>query len=165
MKRLYAPWRKKYVEKVHDMKQEKKPECPFCSQPQDMDDARYFILDRGKHNYVIMNAYPYNAGHLLVIPYEHQANLEELSDGARQELMTLTNKCVIKLKGVLGAHGINIGINLGKAAGAGIPEHLHQHVLPRWLGDTNFLPLIAETKQVSVDLPELYAKLKAAWSA
>lgn len=162
MKKLYAPWRKSYVEKVNDLNNSQEV-CPFCEQGSSNEDERYFILERGRYNFVMMNLYPYNAGHLLIIPYAHEASLEDLKEEARTELMALTTQSVVKLKKILGAHGINIGLNLGKASGAGIPAHLHQHVLPRWLGDTNFLPLIAETKQISVDLADIYKTLKAGW--
>lgn len=108
----------------------------------------------------MMNRYPYNAGHLLILPLKHTAALSDLTPAARAQLMELTHHCTEILKKVLDAHGVNIGMNLGKAAGAGLPSHLHMHVLPRWRGDTNFLPLLADVKPVSADLQQLFNKLK-----
>jgi ATP adenylyltransferase len=160
MERIYCPWRKEYVHKVYDNRDKRVEEqCVFCSHQKD-DDEKHFILKRGKHNFVLLNLYPYNTGHLLIIPYEHTADLNELSQEARAELMELTNQATHIIKNELGAHGVNIGLNLGKASGAGIPDHLHLHVLPRWFGDTNFLPTLANTKQVSTDLREMYQTLK-----
>lgn len=164
MDHLYAPWRKKYVQKIQgDMNTDNKV-CVFCDQLSKKDDETYFVLGRYTHHAILMNLYPYNAGHLLIIPFAHVQSLEELSDDSRTELISLANESICILKKVLNAQGINIGLNLGKAAGAGIPEHLHLHVLPRWVGDTNFLPLLADTKQISVDLHEMYKRLQPAFS-
>lgn len=162
MKRLYAPWRDKYVtNEVHGKKVNKdKNECIFCTHISDNNDEAHYILKRGKHNYIMMNLYPYNAGHLLIVPYAHQADLNELSSDARQELIEFSSDCSVILKKALQAEGINIGLNLGKASGAGMPSHLHMHVLPRWVGDTNFMPVLAETKQISSDLNRIYKQLQ-----
>lgn len=161
MKKLYAPWRNAYSTKITEAKDTmtSQKDCVFCQQFKENNDAQYFILGRFDHSVVIMNLYPYNAGHLLLLPQEHLADLEELSLEAQYELIELTTHCVTILKKALGAQGINVGLNLGKAAGAGIPSHLHTHILPRWRGDTNFLPLLAQTKQISTDLHEIYSKL------
>lgn len=163
MDHLYAPWRKKYVQKIQDSMNTENKICVFCNQLACDDDATYFILGRYTHHAIIMNLYPYNAGHLLIVPFAHVQSLEELSTEARTELIALANESICILKKELNAHGINMGLNLGKAAGAGIPEHLHMHILPRWVGDTNFLPLLAETKQISIDLHEIYKKLQPAF--
>jgi ATP adenylyltransferase len=167
MKRLYAPWRTKYTKNVAHAKKENitKEECVFCSQlAQDLDEEN-FIIRRFEYHAIVMNRYPYNEGHLLIITNAHKNNLEDLSSEERIQLMELINICTKVVKDELKADGINIGINLGKAAGAGIPSHLHVHILPRWQGDTNFLPLLADTKQVSVDLLEVYEKLKKAFQS
>jgi ATP adenylyltransferase len=109
---------------------------------------------------VMLNRFPYNAGHLLILPYAHKAGLNELSKEDRQELTELTNASIEIVKRELTCDGVNIGANLGKAAGAGIPSHLHMHILPRFLGDTNFLPTLADTKQISFDLGKIYTRLK-----
>jgi ATP adenylyltransferase len=162
MKRLYAPWRGKYTTKVVNEIPEKisEKDCIFCKQLKENNDDNYFILHRFKHMVVMLNFYPYNAGHIMILPLQHVPDLNDLSVEARAELMELTNHAVEIVKRELNAHGVNVGINLGKAAGAGLPSHLHVHVLPRWRGDANFLPLLAGTKPISVDLHEMYAKLK-----
>lgn len=162
MKKLYAPWRADYTtgsaHKNHE--NQVQDECVFCKQIQSGENEKHFILKRFDHHMVILNLYPYNAGHLLIISLEHQATLSELSAESRTELIELSTLCVEIVKEALGAHGINVGLNLGKAAGAGIPSHIHTHVLPRFLGDTNFMPTLAETKVISFDLHAIYQKLK-----
>ncbi|MEX0940350.1 MAG: HIT domain-containing protein [Candidatus Babeliales bacterium] len=167
MEILYAPWRNKYVHKVLRGKSEDtlKEDCVFCTQLATNNDEKHFIFKRFKHHAIMLNLYPYNAGHLLIVSLEHKNCLKDISKQARAELIELTHESIIILQNVLEAQGINVGLNLGKAGGAGIPSHLHQHVLPRWLGDTNFLPLLAQTKQISVDLQELYKKLKPHFEA
>ncbi|HRN78470.1 MAG TPA: HIT domain-containing protein [Candidatus Dependentiae bacterium] len=162
MNHLYAPWRSEYSASVAHAKLETTTEkdCVFCNHLQDNADEKHFILKRFKHTFVLLNRYPYNAGHLLILPYQHIATLPELSLEARTELMEVAAHCYTIVKQVLSADGVNMGINFGKAAGAGIPAHLHQHVLPRWFGDTNFLPTLSDTKQISFDLNEVYKKLK-----
>lgn len=166
MKHLYAPWRSPYARGA-DKNSEDDPAqaCPFCVQIKAGDDTKYAILKRGTTAYVCLNKYPYNAGHLLVIPYEHQAFIEDITSHVRAELMELIAHSTRIVKQMLGCEGVNIGINVGKAAGAGIPAHLHAHVLPRWHGDTNFLPVLCETKVISLDLRELYDELKPAFDA
>ncbi len=162
MKKIYAPWRNNYTTKTAHKSTEDatEKECIFCEQFEQKNDADHLILRRFKYHVVMMNRYPYNAGHLLILPLKHKASLSDLTSAARAELMELTHHCTEILKKALDAHGINIGMNLGKAAGAGLPTHLHMHVLPRWRGDTNFLPLLAEVKPVSVDLKQLFKRLK-----
>ncbi len=163
---LYAPWRDTYVT---DTKKEKKPsenDCVFCEKLATPDcDEQNFILKKTKHAFVILNLYPYNGGHLLILPQQHIANLEDLSQEVRAELMELVSASVVILKNTLKAEGINSGLNLGRAAGAGIPSHLHFHVLPRWFGDTSFISTIGNTKNVSVDLQRVYNDLKPAFQA
>ena len=158
---LYAPWREEYALKADGNQITPKEECVFCIQLAQDKDEEFFILGRYTYHCIMLNRYPYNSGHLLILPFEHIANLEELSLKSQQELMHLMNACTKLVKSELKAQGVNIGINLGKAAGAGIPGHLHAHVLPRWQGDTNFLPTLAQVKQVSTDLNKLYTRLRA----
>lgn len=162
MKLLYCPWRSEYTTDVAHTKNENatQDECVFCIQFGQKKDPQYFILRRFGHHAVMLNLYPYNAGHLLILPLNHVANLYELSKEARIEMTELIMHSTRILKHSLDAHGFNIGLNLGKAAGAGIPSHLHYHVLPRYVGDTNFLPTLAHTKQIAFDLNEFYKKLK-----
>jgi|ERR1700733_11456029 ATP adenylyltransferase len=159
---LYAPWRSNYSQSTDKSKDENtsEQECIFCQQLQENNDTKNFILKRYKHCFVVLNKYPYNAGHLLVVPYAHAKSLADLDAAARTELMDIITATTALLQKELRAQGINIGLNLGKASGAGIPSHLHFHVLPRWIGDTNFLPALADTKVVSLDLVDLFNKLK-----
>jgi ATP adenylyltransferase len=161
MKKLYAPWRSSYTTDTTRGKHDESTaeDCAFCIKFRTQDDSKSHILARFKHHAVLLNLYPYNAGHLLIIPYEHVKNLDDLSPESRVELMELVTRSVNIVKETLNAEGVNVGLNLGKAAGAGIPSHLHWHVLPRWNGDTNFLPLLADTKAVSYDLEVMYKKL------
>lgn len=159
MKTLYAPWREDYTT-TSARNTDEKESCVFCEQIKDQNDSKHFIVARFKHCYVVLNKYPYNGGHLLVLPFEHTAKLSNLSQDVRTELMEVINHCSVTLEKELNAQGINVGLNQGKAAGAGLPSHLHFHVLPRWLGDTNFLPTLAKTKIVSVSLEDLFNKLK-----
>lgn len=162
MKLLYAPWRNKYVDTIEKGKMENssKEDCVFCAIIKDHDDKKHFVFRRFTHHVIMLNTYPYNAGHLLIVSLEHVKDLKDVSPEARHELIDLTNESIKILTSAMKAEGINVGINLGKTAGAGIPSHFHQHILPRWPGDTNFLPLLAETKQISVDLIAIYKMLK-----
>ncbi|HEX2978471.1 MAG TPA: HIT domain-containing protein [Candidatus Babeliales bacterium] len=160
MEKLYSPWRNSYVRGVHGEKKDgNENDCPFCAQYAAHNDAYYGILLRAKHHFVMMNAYPYSGGHLLITSNEHTPGIEEFSKESRAELMELASFASAVLKKELNAQGVNLGANLGKAAGAGIPAHFHFHVLPRWIGDTNFFPLIGETKQVGTDLKKIYEQL------
>jgi ATP adenylyltransferase len=166
MERLYAPWRSDYTS---DTVRSKDPnattdECIFCEIAADTNDEKNFVLHRGKYNFALLNRYPYNAGHLMVIPYAHTSDVDLLAQEERAEMMEMLAHASTVLKQALKAEAINYGANQGKAAGAGIPSHLHFHVLPRWNGDTNFLPLLSDTKQISFDLNEIYKKLKNAYS-
>src|SRR3972149_5593610 len=136
MKYLWAPWRIGYVRGV-------KPEgCFLCQNPARQKDAETYILYRGKHNFIVMNSFPYNPGHLLVAPYRHIGNLEELTPVERGEHFELITRAVVALKKALNPGGFNFGANLGCVAGAGVEDHFHSHVVPRWNGDTNFVPVL-----------------------
>jgi ATP adenylyltransferase len=162
MKDLYAPWRSPYSASLDKSKKQKtKPnECVFCFEKNTKEDEQNFILKRYKHCYAILNKYPYNAGHIMVIPFAHVKDLQSLEQAARHEIMDAVNSCIEIVQKVLKCEGINVGLNLGRASGAGIPNHLHMHILPRWEGDTNFLPTLANTKVISFDLKEIYEALK-----
>jgi ATP adenylyltransferase len=165
MKHLYAPWRGSYV---RDSEREVDPDdishCIFCRQFEQSCDSDNFIIRRFEHVAVILNIYPYNSGHILVVPYAHVPALPDLTPEARWELMQVISDSTQILHGALNNDGANVGINLGgKAAGGSVPGHLHVHVLPRWLGDTNFLPTLADTKQISANLHEVYQQLREAF--
>ena len=154
MERLWAPWRLEYItaEKVEG--------CIFCVFPGEGNDRENRILHRGKRAFVIMNAFPYSNGHLLIAPYRHIADLAELTDEESLEIMQLTQMSIRALAEALGPDGTNIGINQGTAAGAGIADHIHVHVVPRWNGDTNFMPVFADVKVIPEALEATYDKLK-----
>jgi ATP adenylyltransferase len=163
MNYLYAPWRGSYITKKANKDIEETNttnSCVFCVKLAENNDTQNFILKRFKHNAIILNLFPYNAGHLMVIPLEHKKRPMDLDLQARQEFMELTANSITILEEDLKAEGINVGLNLGSPAGAGIPTHLHMHIIPRWPGDTNFMPIIAQTKPISLDLNLVYQDLK-----
>ena len=162
MEHLYCPWRENYTISVAHTNDKNKNEsdCIFCTIFKSDEDEKNLVLRRFKYNVVIFNRFPYNAGHLLILPKSHQACLLDLEKEARYELTDLIAYSVEILKSTLNCDGTNVGLNLGKAAGAGIPSHLHMHVLPRFTGDTNFLPTLGDTKAISFDLHQLYNQLK-----
>ncbi len=153
MKRIWAPWRVEYI------RMEKPKGCILCGKPKESNDEANYILYRGKHNYVMLNLYPYNPGHLMVAPYRHLATPEYLTAAERNEHFAIVARSVKVLKSVFKSDGLNIGMNVGKVAGAGIDDHFHTHIVPRWAGDTNFMPILADTKVVSEGLAETYKKL------
>ncbi len=164
MKPLFAPWRSRYSDTHTGTKKADCPasECPFCLQLAGSADQQAFILRRFTYNAVFLNLFPYNAGHLLIIPYEHRPRLSDFSSEIVTETILIARSTSRLLTDVLKAEGVNIGINIGQVSGAGIPSHLHMHVLPRWANDTNFLPVFGETKQISYDLTDIYKKLHPA---
>lgn len=154
MDHLWTPWRYQYI------KDEKRlTECPFCTVVQEAQDEKNFILYRAHHNFVILNIFPYTGGHLMVIPYQHIAELVALDKEVSDELMDLTKLCNQILQQEYHPHGCNLGMNLGRAAGAGVAAHLHMHILPRWMGDVNFITTVAETRTVPEDLITTYRRL------
>ncbi len=154
MEQIWAPWRIKYI-------QMEKPEgCILCEKPEENNDSLNYILYRGDKNFVIMNSYPYNAGHLMIVPYRHIANLEELTDEELHEHFEIVVRSTKILRQIFEPDGFNVGINMGKVAGAGIDEHVHTHIVPRWQGDTSFMPVLSNTKVINEALAETYKKLK-----
>lgn len=158
MKILHAPWRLLFLPFIKRDKRDQ-PDCVFCSQFESQKDAENFIIKRFKHCYVALNLYPYNVGHLLILPINHVGEFDELGKDVRTEMNEVVAHSISIIKKDLKPEGFNIGINTGTAGGGAIPGHLHIHVLPRWVADTNFLPLLADTKVLSVDLPTLYKKM------
>ncbi len=151
---LTAPWREPYVRNVFKMKG-----CIFCQALKMKEDKKAFILYRGKHNFIILNKYPYTPGHLMIAPYRHLARLEASAKEATHEMMDLLQMSLACLRRLYHPHGFNTGMNLGQCAGAGVANHYHLHVIPRWSGDANFMPLIAQTKVVIEDLETTYNRL------
>jgi ATP adenylyltransferase len=154
MEQIWAPWRIKYI-------QMEKPEgCILCQKPVENKDVENYVLYRGQKNFVILNSYPYNPGHLMVAPYRHVASLEELTKEELHEHFEMVSLSVRVLRRVFKPGGFNIGINAGRVAGAGIDDHIHTHIVPRWPGDTNFMPVVADVRVVPEALAETYEKLK-----
>lgn len=153
--RLWAPWRKAYLTKSPARR------CIFCAARRSEDDRRHLVVARGAHAFALLNLYPYNNGHLLLAPSRHVGALQALRPSEWAELHTLLRLLMKRLQRCLRPHGFNIGLNLGRAAGAGIPGHLHLHVVPRWTGDTNFMPILGRTKVISQSLDELFRCLAA----
>lgn len=154
MEHLWAPWRMQYI------RVEKPRECFLCEEPTEENDEHNYILYRGKWNFVVMNNFPYNPGHLLVAPYRHEGNLDKLQKRELHEHADLVSKCITVLKKTFHPAGFNVGINIGNIAGAGVADHIHTHVVPRWQGDTNFMPVIGEARVIPEAVMETYRKLK-----
>jgi len=155
---LWTPWRYQYVTTSGDP-----GECVFCVAGRSTDDHAHLVVHRGAHNFVILNRFPYTSGHVMVVPYAHVANLDDLPGETSAEIMALSRECVRHLREIYHPEGLNLGMNLGKCAGAGIAGHLHMHVLPRWTGDTNFMTVTAETRVLPEILEATWERLKAAF--
>lgn len=156
MEKLWAPWRTGYI-----LSGPKRGECLFCAKLAQQDDRKNYILERGKHSFALLNLYPYNNGHVMVAPVNHKGNLEDLDVEELISLAQMLCRWVVILKKAIHPQGFNIGMNLGLIAGAGVADHLHYHIVPRWSGDTNFMPVVAGTKVISQSLDECYEILVA----
>jgi ATP adenylyltransferase len=160
MDHLWSPWRYRYVSQaVPD------EECLFCRIAASKDDKSNYVLLRGEHNYVLLNRYPYSSGHLMIAPYAHVATLEEAQPDTLAEMMKLAQRAEAALRAIYHPGGVNVGINIGKAAGAGVAGHIHMHVLPRWIGDVNFLTAVGETRVLPEDLESSWEKLRPRMNA
>jgi len=159
--RIWAPWRLAYVK---DASKDIEEECIFCAKPAAADDEANLIVHRGQHCFVILNLFPYTNGHLMVAPYEHTGRIQELPAATVAETMALAQRAMDGLERVYDPQGYNVGFNQGRAAGAGVEHHIHLHVVPRWGGDTNFMPVIADTKVMPQTLEQSYAALKEAFA-
>ena len=153
MEQLWAPWRIRYI------LGERESGCFFCRKSQESDDAKNHVVIRARTCFALLNEYPYNAGHLMVAPYKHTGDLDDLAESELAELMSLTRRCKQLLSRAIKPQGFNVGINLGRTAGAGVLDHVHMHIVPRWDGDTNFMPVLADTHVVPQALDELYQLL------
>jgi ATP adenylyltransferase len=156
MKRLWAPWRTKFV-------QTKTSGCVFCDIQKEPDGPDNLVLFRGQRCYAILNRYPYTTGHLMVVAKEHLNSFEDLDPGTRAEMMEMSTHAITVIRSVYQPDGFNVGANIGEAAGAGIIGHVHIHVVPRWAGDSNFMLTLAETKVMPEALAETYSRLRSAW--
>jgi ATP adenylyltransferase len=163
LERLWTPYRMAYIRGENKPTDDSMGECPFCRIPA-LSDEDGLVVHRGEACYAVLNLYPYNSGHLMVCPYRHVSDYTELDDAETAEVATLTKRAMNVLRSVSGAHGFNIGMNQGVVAGAGIAAHLHQHIVPRWGGDQNFLPVIGHTKALPQLLRETRELLAGAWS-
>jgi len=154
MKHIWSPWRLEYLTTG------KKPGCIFCNAAQGSDDRENLVLYRGELAFLILNRFPYNNGHLMVVPYAHVASPEALEPAVLTEMMLLLNRSLAALRSAMEPDGFNAGLNLGHVAGAGVEDHVHIHVVPRWLGDTNFMPVVGETRVIPETLDQTYARLR-----
>ncbi len=155
MKKIFAPWRAEYIEDGTDQ-----DGCIFCDHPEEDEDEEYYILYRGDKAFVMLNTYPYNPGHLLIAPYRHVGSYTDLEDEEFLEIMKISKLFVKAIREVMEPDGFNMGFNIGRTAGAGIDDHVHYHVVPRWNGDTNFMPILSDTKVISESLERSYNKIK-----
>lgn len=159
MDRLFSPWRSKYIETFKGTGPKEENLCVFCSALENNNDEERLIVHRGKLAFIIMNLYPYNSGHLMIVPNRHTADFSSLTAEENAECLKLLQRSQTALAELSHPHGYNIGMNLGKAGGAGIDDHLHWHIVPRWNGDTNFMPIIADVKMVSEDMVKQWEQL------
>ncbi|MFW5714621.1 MAG: HIT family protein [Brevefilum sp.] len=155
---IWTPWRMKYI-------QEHQPddECIFCLAVESDDDEKHLVFYRGDHVYMLLNRYPYTSGHVMCVPYAHEARLHDLEEATRAEMMEMMTRAVQVLQPVYEPDGFNIGLNLGEMAGAGVAEHLHTHIVPRWAGDANFMTSVSATRVLPETLSETYRRVKEAW--
>jgi len=160
MEHIWSPWRYKYVAASQGDSQ-----CVFCRVQHESEDRVNFILHRAPLNFVILNLFPYTSGHLMIVPYEHTASLRSVSDAVTSEMMRLTKKAQAALEAEYHPDGFNIGMNLGRSAGAGVADHIHLHIVPRWVGDANFVSVIGETRVLPEALEATYDKLKTRFDA
>jgi ATP adenylyltransferase len=158
--RIWAPWRLAYVK---DASKDNEDECIFCTKPAEEDDERNLIVHRGERCFVILNLFPYTNGHLMVAPYEHTGKLQDLDPETVAEMMALAQRSMRRLEQVYEPHGYNVGVNQGRIAGAGFEGHIHLHVVPRWGGDTNFMPVIGDTRVMPQSLEDSFKALKEAF--
>lgn len=158
MHRIWSPWRMKYIEENSDHDQ-----CPFCRAYSGSDDQENLVIFRGENTFVMLNRYPYTTGHILILPVLHQEKLSELDQDTRAEMMELIKQGGDTLQAVYHPEGMNIGLNLGTAAGAGIPKHLHWHIVPRWMGDTNYMTTVGGVRVLPEALEDTYQKILSSW--
>lgn len=152
---LWTPWRYTYIQSA-----ESASSCIFCDKLKENNDEQNLIVHRARHNFIILNAYPYTSGHVMIVPFAHQDRLQALDRAAAEEMMALTQQVEGVLRELYRPEGVNIGMNIGKAAGAGIAGHVHMHALPRWTADANFMTVVGETRVLPEDLATTYKRMK-----
>jgi len=164
LERLWTPYRMAYLRGENKPADESAGECPFCRIPTEQDDERFLVVRRGETAYAVLNLYPYAPGHLMVCPYRHVADYAETTEEEASEIAAMTKEALRTLRAVSHAEGFNVGMNQGAAGGAGIAAHLHQHVVPRWVGDQNFMPVIGKAKTLPQLLHETRDLLAGSWA-
>jgi len=162
LERLWAGWRTEYIDTVIGEGEDRVAACLFCALP-DVEPDEALVIVRDDHAYSVLNAYPYTSGHLMVVPVRHVGELDELREEEAHQVMAMTQAATTAIRDAYAPEGMNVGMNLGRAAGAGIPGHLHVHVLPRWAGDTNFMTSVAESRVLPEPLSKALVRLRAAW--
>jgi ATP adenylyltransferase len=162
MERLFSPWRSRYIDSFIRTPVQEDEECLFCRAAREKKDARNLVVVRKKFCFTMMNLYPYNSGHLMVVPYTHTSDLAQLSQKEYSDILQTVSEMLAILKRVMQPQGFNVGVNLGKVGGAGIDQHVHFHIVPRWNGDTNFMPVLADVKIVSEAIQGTYKKITRA---
>jgi len=160
MEKLWSPWRSQYIDTFKEEPKEVLHGSLFTRILNENDDRKNYLLYRGKNAFIIMNLYPYNSGHLMIVPYKEAKELSELDEETRLEMFSLLDLGMKALTEVMKPHGFNLGANLGRVAGAGIEDHIHFHIVPRWNGDTNFMPVLNDVKVISEEMGKTYEKLK-----
>ena len=159
LQRLWAPWRNAFLMQAASKNRSRR--CIFCAAHRSSANRRHYVVARGRRAFAMLNLYPYNNGHVMIVPSRHVGELERLTPGEWTAMLRLARRVMRRLRATLHPHGFNLGINLGRVAGAGIPGHLHLHLVPRWNGDTNFMPITGQTKVMSQALDELYTVLRS----
>ena len=160
MEHLWSPWRYKYIASV-----DRQEGCVFCRIEQEQNDIENYVVYRARLNFIILNLFPYTSGHLMIVPYEHVASLPSVNEATTTEMIELAKRSQAALEAEYHPDGFNIGMNLGRSAGAGVADHLHMHVVPRWCGDANFVSIVGETRVLPEDLSSTYQKLKKHFEA
>ena len=160
MNHIWSPWRMEYIEN-HG----KEEGCVFCRALAIPDSAENLVVHRGTHSFVILNRYPYTSGHVMIVPFRHEPNLEQLDSPSRSEMMELTSRATAVLRQVYQTRAFNIGMNIGEAAGAGVKEHVHVHVVPRWIGDTNFMSTLASVRVLPETLADTWQRIRTGFAA
>lgn len=159
MKRLFSPWRMKYIQNAKASDEG----CIFCNALIKPDTLDNLVIARGKASFALLNLFPYTSGHMMVAPFDHKANLDELVPDSRAEMMELISQCIVVLKKVYNPQAFNLGANIGEAAGAGVPGHVHLHIVPRWAGDTNFMSTVGGVRVLPETIAQTYDRILTAW--
>jgi len=157
---LWTPWRMAYIQENHQSEG-----CIFCLAAEAEDNEDNLVFHRGKFMFMILNRYPYTSGHVMCVPYAHVDRLHGLTEEGRNEMMSLVNRAVDVLQRIYEPEGFNLGLNLGEVAGAGVADHLHMHIVPRWGGDTNFMSAVGQTRVLPESLPDTYRRVKETWES